>query len=410
MTGNKPLTGIRVLEVGAYIAAPYAGSLLCALGADVVKVERTGTGDDFRRLQNDRSPYFRQYNSGKRSLAVDLKSPAGIALVKELIPRFDVLIENLRPGKMDAMGLGPQACAELNPQLVYTSVTGFGSGGPLVSRPAYDAIGQAVGGMYTVLSDEHHAQLSGTCLADLVTGLATATGVLAGLVGRGATGAGQRVETSVMEAVSTLTVDALTQYYADGRRDPSRQSRHPQAQNFCLECSDGRFIAIHLSSSEKFWRSFAAAMSRTDLVAEPRFARFHDRMDRYFELKPIVEAEFIRRPAQEWEKLLADNDVPFTAVHTMSDVIEHPQTQWLGLLEPERDGLALLRAPWRFDGDRPDRPAVTAKVGQHSREVAAEVYDEARIGELIAAGVLDQAPAEPAPTPVSEPDEGTSRT
>ena len=132
---HKPLAGIRVLELGGYISLPYATSLLSALGADVVKVEKPGAGDDFRRGDNNRSPYFIQHNAGKRSLSVDLKTPEGVALVKALIPRFDVLLENLRPGKLAAIGRSQAECAALRADLVYRSLTGFGNGGPLEQRP-----------------------------------------------------------------------------------------------------------------------------------------------------------------------------------------------------------------------------------------------------------------------------------
>lgn len=313
---RKPLKDIRVLELGGYISVPYASSLLSALGADVVKVEKPG-GDDFRREVNDRSLYFMQYNAGKRSLGVDLKKPEGVALVKALIPRFDVLLENLRPGKLAAMGLGQADCVALRPDLIYVSVTGFGGAGPLAQRPAYDTIGQAFGGLHSVLSDAGAAQLSGTCLADLITGLTAATGVLAALVGRAATGAGQHVETSIMEAVSTVTIDALTQYFDDGHQDPSRQSRHPQAQNFVLKTATGEDIAIHLSSSQKFWLSFIDVMDRRDLADDPRFTTYNMRVDHYFELAEIAEAEFVKKPAREWEKLLTAADVPFAPVLTM---------------------------------------------------------------------------------------------
>jgi crotonobetainyl-CoA:carnitine CoA-transferase CaiB-like acyl-CoA transferase len=163
---HKPLTGIRILELGGYISLPYATSMLSALGADVVKVEKPGTGDDFRRGDNDRSPNFIQHNAGKRSLSVDLKSPAGVALVKALIPRFDVLVENLRPGKLAAIGLSRADCAALRPDLVYGSLTGFGNGGPLAQRPAYDTIGQSFGGLYSLSSNAGTAQLSGTIFAE----------------------------------------------------------------------------------------------------------------------------------------------------------------------------------------------------------------------------------------------------
>jgi crotonobetainyl-CoA:carnitine CoA-transferase CaiB-like acyl-CoA transferase len=385
---NKPLTGIRLLEIGGYIAMPYGSALLCALGAQVVKVEKPGAGDDFRRGINDASPFFVQYNAGKRSIGVDLKNPEGVALVRALVPRFDVVLENLRPGKLAALGLGPNDCADLRPDLVYASVTGFGNGGPLEQRPAYDTIGQAYGGLYSLLGEPGSAQLSGAIFGDLITGLATATGILAALVGRSTSGTSQHVETSIMEAVSTVTIDAMTQYF-ETRTDPSRQSRHPQAQNFCVKTSSGEDIAIHLSSSEKFWQRFCQAIERPELTADPRFLRYHDREANYFELVPIVEAEVGKKSKREWEKLLTDLDVPFAPVLTMSGYAAHPQVQWLNLIErPQGDGIPLVRPPWRFSGVRPDRGGAAPRVGQHTREIAAEVYDDARIASLLASGVL----------------------
>ena len=384
---HKPLEGIRVLELGGYISLPYATSLLSALGADVVKIEKPGEGDDFRRGDNNRSLYFIQHNAGKRSLSVDLKTPEGVALVKALIPRFDVLLENLRPGKLAAIGLSQAECAALRPDLVYGSLTGFGDGGPLEQRPAYDTIGQSFGGLYSLLSDAGSAQLSGTIFADLVTGVSTAAGVLAALVGRATTGEGQHVETSILEAVSTLTVDAMNQYFDTGQ-DPTRQSRHPQAQNFCLGTASGESISVHLSSSQKFWHHLCEAMDRPELADDPRFATYKRREAHYFELVRIVEAEFARKTGSEWEKLLTAFDVPYAPVLTMSGLAAHPQTEWLGLLEPERDGFSVVRPPWRFGGSRPDRGGEAPRVGQHTRQIAAEVYDEAHIEELIAAGAL----------------------
>lgn len=385
--GQPPLAGVRVLEFGGYIAGPYASSVLCALGADVVKIERPETGDDFRRGIDDQSPYFVQYNAGKRSLAVDLKNPEGIALVRALVPRFDVLIENLRPGKLTAMGLGPADCQSVRADLIYASATGFGNGGPLEQRAAYDTIGQAAGGLYSVLSDAGAAQLSGTCMADLITGFSTAAGVLAALVGRATSGRGEVVETSLMEAVSTLTIDAMTQSF-DGAGDPSRQSRHPQAQNFCLKTASGDDIAIHLSSSQKFWLAFVNAIDRPDLAEDPRFATYATRVKHYFELVELVQAEFGKRDANEWERRLTDHDVPFAEVLTMSGYRRHPQTEWLEIMEPQRNGMSLVRPPWRFNGIRPARSGVAPKVGEHTRELAEEVYENSRIDSLVDAGVL----------------------
>jgi crotonobetainyl-CoA:carnitine CoA-transferase CaiB-like acyl-CoA transferase len=391
MDRKLPLTGLRVLEVGAYISGPYAGALLAALGADVIKVEPIRGGDAFRRGAGTGSPYFVQYNAGKRSLAVDLKKPAGVDLMKALVKTCDVLIENSRPGKMEALGLGYQDCRAVNAGLIYSAASGFGDGGPYRDRAAYDSMGQSMGGYYSIMNDVGEPRLTGTCVADLITALTATMGILAALVGRGLDPEqrGMMTQTSLLEAMSTITIDAVTQMYETGN-SPTRQSRHPQAQNFCLLTGAGGSITLHLSSSEKFWQSLAHAMERPDLIGDPRFASYQARMAHYDTLKPIVEAEFRKRDRADWEARLAQFDVPFAPVLTLREMVDSPQTQWLGLLEPERDGLALVRPPWRFDGARPGRDFVAPQIGEHSREVAQEVLTPQEVDRLIDEGVLHQ--------------------
>ncbi|MFD6063742.1 CaiB/BaiF CoA transferase family protein [Rhodococcus wratislaviensis] len=391
---HPPLRGVRILELGGYVSGPYGTSLLAALGADVVKIERPGTGDDFRRQQDDQSLYFKQYNAGKRSLALDLKHPAGVRILKDLLPQFDVLLENMRPGKLSALGLDPQECMARNPDLIYVSVSGFGEGGPLSERPAYDTIGQAFGGLYSVLGDEDRPQLSGALFGDLVTGLTTGMGILAALVGRKAGTGGQLVQTSILEAVSTMTIDNYTQYLDTGRSSPTRQSRHPQAQNFCVRASSGQYVAIHLSSSQKFWRGLATALGRAELIDDPRFADYDARTRHYFELTPIVQAEIVKRTADDWERILTENDVPFTQVLDMETWSHHPQTEWLELLEPERDGVSLVRPPWRFNGQRPNRDSRAPRVGEDTIAVVQSVRTPEQIAELADSGVLFVATSE----------------
>ncbi|NKQ55548.1 CoA transferase [Amycolatopsis sp. K13G38] len=384
---EKPLAGIRVLEIGGYISLPYATALLCGLGAEVVKVEKPGVGEDFRRQMDDRSPYFVQFNTGKRSLAVDLKNPDGVEFVKSLVPHFDVVLENLRPGKIIALGLGPDVCRALKPDLVYGSVSGFGSGGPLEQRPAYDSIGQAYGGLYSLLSDAGSYQLAGGASADLVTALCTVTGVLAALCGKASSGRGSHVETSMMESISALTIDAIT-LYCDSGVNPSRQSRHPQGQVFCLKTSSGDYLAVHLSSSQKFFEALCDAIGRPDVAADPRFAAYNARQEHYFQFAGILETEFAKKPATYWEAQLTEHDVPFAPVLSISEYLDHPQTEWLDLLTRDRDDVVLVRPPWKFDGERPDRAIDAPRVGGDTREIAAEVLDGDRIEHLVQAGVL----------------------
>lgn len=385
---TQPLAGIRILEIGAYISAPYGGVILASLGAEVVKIEPP-EGEAFRRGEDNRSAYFIQYNTGKKSVAVNLKTQAGLDLVKSLIPKFDVVIENMRPGKMDALGLGEKACRVLNPQLVYASISGFGSGGPWVNRPAYDSIGQSIGGIYSVMNDSQNRRLTGTCIADLITGVTSAMGILAALLGRERhpEREGLLMETSLLEAMSTLTVDALTQAFETGE-NPERNSRHPQAQNFLLQTADGGGIVIHLSVSQKFWGNLARVIGREDLINDPRFQTYDDRRVRehYEEIVRIMEAAFIQKPRAEWEALLIKADVPFAPVLTMHEVAEHEQTKWLDLHGPKVQGLPMLRSPWRFDGERPERSEHAAHVGEHTRDVLREICSDHEIDAFIASG------------------------
>jgi crotonobetainyl-CoA:carnitine CoA-transferase CaiB-like acyl-CoA transferase len=365
-----------------------------------VKIEPPRGGDPFRRGVEVGSPYFVQYNAGKRSLAVDLKNPLGNALIKSLLPLYDVFIENARPGKMAALGLGPVDCLAINPRLVYSAASGFGDGGEYRDRAAYDSIGQAMGGYYSIMNDAGAPRLTGTCIADLITGLIATTGILAGLVGRGLNPerGGTLIQTSLLEAMSTITIDAITQMHETGG-SPVRESRHPQAQNFCLLTADGGSITLHLSSSEKFWRSLARAMERSDLIKDERFATYQDRMANYFKLRPVLEREFLKRSREEWEARLIAEDVPFAPVLTLQELASHPQTDWLELLEPVRGSDLLVRPPWRFFGKRPSRAFGAPFIGQHSREVAAEVLEPAEIERLATAGAIYCADGVPSHAP-----------
>lgn len=396
---RKPLQGIRVLEIAAYISGPYAGSLMTALGAEVVKVE-PAEGEAFRRGQGIDSPYFAQYNAGKKSVAVDLKSPEVIAMLKEMLPEFDVLIENMRPGKLAQLGLGEEVCRQINPGLIYTSVSGFGSGGPMVDRPAYDTIGQAFGGMQTVNNDAGKAALLGTCMADLITAISTTIGIMGALIGRnrpGGDGRGYQVETSVLEAVSTINIDAISQAF-DENIEPVRNSRHPQAQNFCLKTASGESVALHLSSSQKFWLKTLRAIGREELAEDPRFKTFHTRVEpaNYEIIKSIFEEEFAKRPLAEWEEILIREDVPHAQALTIHQLAEHPQTKWLDLIEYRPNGQAMVRPPWRFDGERPHRAFRAPYVGEHTLEVFGKIRSPEQLAALIAKKAITAAviPAE----------------
>jgi len=390
MTDSLPLDGYRVLEIGAYISGPFCGALLASLGADVVKIEPPG-GEPFRRGNANRDHFFMQYNAGKRSMTVNLKTPEGIQLIKKLLPGFDVLLENNRPGILAKLGLGAEVCRAINPRLVYTSVSGFGDGGPLRDRPAYDTIGQAIAGNYSLMNDAGEAKMLGGAISDLISAVAATTGTLAALLRRAGDDNGVEVKTSLMEAMSLVTVDAITSFYERGVT-PIRTSRHPQAQSYCLPTADKGAVVLHMSVTEKFWENLCVAMEQPQLATDARFATYRDRLENYFVLEPILRGLFLARDRAEWERRLLDADVPYAPVLTIEEVVHHPQTHWLDLMEPERNGLSLVRPPWRFDDARPQRAFDAPLAGEHSEEIAAEVLTSDEIADLRAKGVFGARP------------------
>ncbi len=387
---NRPLTGIRVLDLSAYISGPYSASILAALGAEVIKVEPP-EGDAFRIGKGTGSPFFTQYNAGKKSIVINLKAAEGVELIKAMLPKFDVLIENMRPGKMAGLGLGQEDCRKINPGLVYTSISGFGSGGPWMNRPAYDSIGQALGGFYTVMNDGGDTRLTGTCVADLITAINAAIAILASLLGRERRPdhSGTHIETSVFEAFSTLTIDAITQAM-DADRNPMRETRHPQAQNFCLRTATDDYIVMHLSSSQKFWRGLMKAIEREEIADDPLFSTYDERTkpERFVMIKALLEDEFAKQPRDEWERRLIEQDVPFAPALTMLEVVSHPQMEWQGMIGGKAAGHTLVNPPWKFDGHRPMRTPRVPEIGEDTADVLTEFVDSDRLADLVARGVV----------------------
>jgi crotonobetainyl-CoA:carnitine CoA-transferase CaiB-like acyl-CoA transferase len=389
---QAPLAGIRVLELGTVLAGPYAGALLQRLGADVVKVE-SPAGDPLRTWGKAESPHFVQFNSGKKSLAIDLRDPRGIEALKRMLPSFDVLLHNSRPGRMERLGLSSDECLALNPRLVWAGLTGFGTVGPLASRPAYDTIAQASAGLFDALAPDGSKPVLGPLFGDMISGIVAAMGVLTALVSRERTGRGVAVETSMLEAVVALIVEAFTQRMAWGQTITDAE-RRGISQAFFVAGSDGQFLAIHLSNGEKFFQNFVAAMGLDDVAADPRFATYAARREHFGELVEVIEPLFADRPVAEWAELLVAADVPCTPVYSLAQVLEHPHISTMELFDDDGSGVALLRAPWTFDGVRPGVVAGVPRIGEHSREVLAASLPEDEVDALIADGVVKVAGAQ----------------
>ncbi|NUZ04612.1 CaiB/BaiF CoA transferase family protein [Piscinibacter koreensis] len=375
---SGPLSGIRVLELSTMITAPLAGMMLADWGADVVKVENPDGGDPFRSFRGGTySPHFCAYNRNKRSVALDLRAAAGRAAFERLVRESDVLLDNFRPGVMQRLGWDDAALLAVNPRLVRCSITGFGGDGPYASRPAYDAIAQALSGMTSLFVDAADPRLTGPTIADNVTGQYACQGILAALLERERTGAAPRVDVNMLAATLAFMPDPFAYYtQMDLVSDPSL--RVHTSQSYAFVCSDGRNVAVHLSSQSKFWDGFVAAVERPELTDDPRFATRLDRIANYEALRAETAPVFARRTRGDWVARLSSLDVPVAPIYDVTEVFDDPQVRHLDsfvvLEHPQMGPVTSIRRPLFRDGTRSDQPTSAPPVlGEHTAEVLAEV-------------------------------------
>jgi crotonobetainyl-CoA:carnitine CoA-transferase CaiB-like acyl-CoA transferase len=365
------LEGIRIVEQGTFITGPCAGMMLADLGADVIKVE-SPVGDPYRSYQGGQfSPHFQAYNRNKRSIVLDLNVTADRSLFDGLIRNADVYIQNFRPGTAERLGAGVERVRELNPRLVYCSISGFGSSGPYVDRPSYDSVAQALSGFLSVVVDPERPRFLGPALADAITGIYAAYGVLGALFQRSRTGRGALVEVSMLEAMAHFAVEPFAAFFALDQV-PTSRDRPRLAQAYILRTADGGLIAIHLSSLEKFWSGLVQALDAQSLAADQRFRTRLARIDNYEALGAELDARFSRQPLAHWITLLGENDVPFAPIHGIDEVVEDPQVRHLGLIVPvasAHGGGQAVRPAVQFDGARASQVVTAPLLDEHGAAV-----------------------------------------
>ncbi len=368
---SSALAGIRVVEQGTFITGPCAGMMLADLGSDVIKIE-SPDGDPYRAYQGGQySPHFQAYNRNKRSLALDMKQPADCELFAELIREADVYIQNFRPGTAERLGAGVARLQALNPRLVYCSISGFGASGPYAERPSYDSVAQALSGFLSVVVDYRRPQFLGPALADAITGLYAAQGVLAALVQRGRSGRGCHVEVSMLEAMTHFAVEPFAAYFALGET-PTSADRPRLAQAYILHTSDERLIAIHLSSLEKFWQGLVAALGAPELASDPRFNPRERRIASYETLRQELDDRFARQPLAHWVERLSAEDVPYAPVNRVDDAVNDPQVQHLRIVVPieaPHGAARAIRPALQFDGARSRAVRAAPLLNEHGPEI-----------------------------------------
>lgn len=373
----RPLRNIRVVEMGTYITGPAAAMQLADLGADVVKVERPGEGDPFRAFKGGLySPHFQTYNRNKRSIALDTRKPDDLALFHALIRRADVFIQNFRPGVAERMGAGEDDLRTVNPKIIYCAISGFGTSGPARDRPTYDTVAQAASGFLRLMTPPTDPRVIGPAIADAVTGHYAATGILAALVDRGVTGQGRRLDISMLEAMCHFNLDSFTHYFGAGEV-MGPLSRPVVSQSYTFECADGKWIAIHMSSPQKFWEGFLHATGQAHLQTDPRFSERAARIRHQDDLIGIMDPVFLTRPLAEWCLALEAAEVPYSPAYDSDEALEDPQAVHLGIKvsteHPVMGRFTTVRAPYSFDGRPEAALRAPPMLDEHGPEIRAEL-------------------------------------
>ncbi|RTZ43209.1 CoA transferase [Candidimonas sp. SYP-B2681] len=370
------LSGVRVVELGTFITGPAAGVLLADLGADVIKVEKTGTGDPFR-TSPDGSLFdanFQAFNRNKRSIALNTSLDDDLGVFDELIRSADVFIQNFRPGAAERMNVGEDRLRAVNPQLIYCSITGFGSDGPGASRPCYDTVAQAASGYLDLTLNPENPRVLGPAVADSITGLYAAYGILGALFERNKTGHGKAVEVSMVGSMMHFNIDSFTHYFANSEK-MQPYSRPAASQAHVLTCKDGLRVALHMSSPPKFWDNLIQALELPQINDDPRFKTREQRILHHTELIQTLREVFVQRSLDEWCRRLSACDVPHAPVYDAPSALADPQAQHLQVQitadHPIHGAFTTIRNPVAYDRAFTQTLRSPPRLDEHREEILA---------------------------------------
>jgi crotonobetainyl-CoA:carnitine CoA-transferase CaiB-like acyl-CoA transferase len=400
---------MRVLDLSRVLAAPWASQNLSDLGAEVIKVERPNIGDDSRAFgppwvkdaagqDTQDSAYFTSANRGKKSVTVDLSKADGQAIVRALAAKSDVLIENYKFGDLGRYGLAYTQLRELNPRLVYCSVTGFGHTGPYRERPGYDFMIQGMGGMMSVTGEPDDApgggpQRAGVPIADIITGMYASIAICAALVHRDRSGKGQHLDLALLDSQIALLAYQNTNYFATGKPPGRIGNLHPNIVPYQpFQTSDGEVILA--CGNDNLFRKFCEAAGCLELANDPQFATNGKRVENRAEITRRLQAIFSKRTKREWIDLLDAAGVPNGPINNVAQVFEEPQVRArsvkIELEHPVAGSLPMVASPMRFSETELEYRLPPPLLGQHTDEVLRDLlgHSESQIAKLRAAGVV----------------------
>lgn len=363
---SGPLSGITVLDLTRVLAGPYCTMMLSDLGARVIKVERPGSGDDARQIGPfvaNTSAYFASVNRGKESVALDLKQADDREFFDQLLAGADVLIENFRPGTMEKLGYGWEVVHARHPKLIYAAVSGFGDSGPYRTRPAYDLVVQAMGGIMSLTGQPDSPPTRvGTSMGDITAGLFTCVGINAALCHRERTGEAQKVDVAMLDCQVAILENAIARYQATDEVPGPLGSRHPSITPFDSFATRDGYIVI-TAGNDSLFAKLCVALERTDLRDDPRFTSNQARNREHEALKTELEHSLAVRDTADWLEVLSDAGIPCGPINNIEQVLEHPQVRARNMVVevevPEFGKLAIAGNPIKFSNfpDPKSRPA-----------------------------------------------------
>lgn len=392
-----PLHGITVLDFTRVLSGPYCTMALGDLGARVIKLEHPGRGDDTRRwgppFQGDESAYFLSVNRNKESVGIDFKQPGGLEVVKKLLATADVVVENFRPGTLDALGLDAASVRAAYPRIVYCSISGYGQTGPRREEPGYDAVMQAEGGLMSITgaADGPPYRL-GVAIVDIVSGMFAAQGILAALLARHTTGEGQVVDIGMLDATTALLTYQAGNYFATGAAPGRLGNRHPTIAPYETFATADGDLALAVGN-DTLWQAFCRAAHLPELGADPRFATNALRLQHYDDLRAQLVPIFKTRARAEWIAVLLEAGVPNGAVRGLDEVFADPQTaarDMLVTVDHQTLGpVKVTGVPVKLSGTPGSIRRPPPVLGQHTAAVLSELgYDDAAIRALAASGAV----------------------
>ena len=395
-----PLAGIKVLDFSRILSGPYASMVLADLGAEVIKIEPISTGDETRNFppfQHGMSHYYMALNRSKKSISLDLKSPEGMQIAKDLAQQSDIVLENFRPGVMDRLGLGYDALRAVNERVLYCSITGFGTDSPHGDKPAFDIVAQALSGVMSVNCEPGQAPNKlGIPLGDLAGSIFSLFGLLAALHERNTTGRGRHIEVAMLDSLIALQGYLSQIYFVTGKSPEPVGTQHPSIVPYgSFPTSDGHVIVACLT--ERFWHNFARSLDREDLIKDARFALYEARLANRTALQPIIHARMTQNTTEYWLQRLEEFDVPSAPILSIGEALEQDHVAKRGLVEtvvhPEIGEMRLVRGPIRFDGAGPNKAAAPALLGENTIEVLTERLNltTAEIAKLVSDGIVGSA-------------------